>query len=62
MIAVRARGWGGGVVMPPLFYECARRRTFLTGESKVPNPFGSGKDITESKGAYREVESEGSWM
>ena len=29
---------------------------------KVPNPPGSGKDIAESKGVYREVESEGSWM
>ena len=29
---------------------------------KVPNPPGSGKDIAESKGVHREVESEGSWM
>ena len=29
---------------------------------KVPNLPGSGKDIAESKGVYREVESEGSWM
>ena len=26
---------------------------------KVPNPPGSGKDIAESKGVHREVESEG---
>ena len=26
------------------------------------NPPGSGKDIAESKGVHREVESEGSWM
>ena len=29
---------------------------------QVPNPPGSGKDIAEGKGVYREVESEGSWM
>ena len=29
---------------------------------KVPNPPGSGKDIAEGKGVYREVESEGSRM
>ena len=29
---------------------------------KVSNPPGSGKDIVESKGVHREVESEGSWM
>ena len=28
---------------------------------KVPNPPGSGKDIAESKGVHREVESEGRW-
>ena len=28
----------------------------------VPNPPGSGKDIAESKGVHREMESEGSWM
>ena len=29
---------------------------------KVPNPPGSGKDTAESKGAHREVGSEGSRM
>ena len=29
---------------------------------QVPNPPGSGKDIAEGKGVYREVESEGSRM
>ena len=29
---------------------------------KVLNPPGSGKDIAESKGVHREVESEGSRM
>ena len=29
---------------------------------QVLNPPGSGKDIAEGKGVYREVESEGSWM
>ena len=29
---------------------------------QVLNPPGSGKDIAESKGVHREVESEGSWM
>ena len=29
---------------------------------KVSNPPGSGKDIAESKGVHREVESKGSWM
>ena len=29
---------------------------------KVPNSPGSGKNIAESKGVHREVESEGSWM
>ena len=29
---------------------------------KVPNPPGSGKDIAESNGVHREVESEGSWI
>ena len=29
---------------------------------QVPNLPGSGKDIAEGKGVYREVESEGSWM
>ena len=29
---------------------------------KVLNPPGSGKDIAESKGVHREMESEGSWI
>lgn len=29
---------------------------------QVPNLPGSGKDIAEGKGVYREVESEGNWM
>ena len=29
---------------------------------QVLNPPGSGKDIVESKGVRREVESEGSWI
>jgi hypothetical protein len=29
---------------------------------KVSNPPGGGKDIAESKGVDREVESEGSWI
>ena len=42
------------------FFACTRRCTFLTGE--VRNPPSSGKDIVESKGVYREMESEGSWI
>ena len=43
-----------------LILSCARRRTFLTGES--PESAGSGKDIAVGKGVYCEVESEGSRM
>ncbi|MFR3038775.1 MAG: hypothetical protein ACLTLY_08455 [Agathobacter rectalis] len=31
-------------------------------DRQIPNPPGSGKDIAESKGVHREMESEGSWM
>ena len=43
-----------------LWYGAPSGARFL--RVKVPNPPGSGKDIAESKGVYREVESEGSWM
>jgi len=42
------------------FYGVPGGHTFQ--RVQVPNPPGSGKDIAEGKGVYREVESEGSWI
>ena len=41
------------------FLECAPSGARFQ-RVKVSNPPGSGKDIAEGKGVYREVESEGS--
>ena len=42
------------------FYSAPGGARFL--QVKVLNPPGSGKDIAESKGVHREMESEGSWI
>ena len=42
-------------------YSCATSGARFS-RVKVPNPPGSGKDIAESNGVHREMESEGSRM
>ena len=52
---------GKASVFAPELFDCApggARSQWV----QVPNPPGSGKDIAESKGVHREMESEGSWM
>ena len=50
------------MIQSQLRFCIVRLAAHVSKRVKVPNPPGSGKDIAESKGVHREMESEGSWM
>ena len=52
----------GGMLRRAAFFVVVCLAVYVSNGLKFSNPPGSGKDIAESKGVHREVESEGSWM
>ena len=52
----------GGMLRRAALFVVVCLAVFVSNGLTFPNPPGSGKDIAESKGVHREMESEGSWM
>ena len=50
----------GGMLRRVALFVVVCLAVYVSNGLKFPNPPGSGKDIAESKGIHREMESEGS--